>query len=62
MSVGVLVVAGIVASIPVIGFVLGVFVSFYALIVAARLWTDGFTQARDSAGSNRQRELDETVA
>lgn len=62
VSVGVLVVAGIVASIPVIGFVLGVFVSFYALIVAARLWTDGFTEARDPAGSNRRREFDETVA
>lgn len=62
VSVGVLVVAGIVASIPVIGFFLGVFVSFYALIVAARLWSDGFTEAFDPAGSNRRTELDETVA
>lgn len=62
VSVGVLLVAGMVASIPVIGFLLGAFVSFYALIVAARLWADGFDEALGTSGSKRRKDLEETVA
>lgn len=62
VSVGVLLVAGMVASIPVIGFLVGAFVSFYALIVAARLWADGFDEALGTSGSKRRKDLEETVA
>lgn len=62
VSVGVLLVAGMVASIPVIGFLVGAFVSFYALIVAARLWADGFDEALGTSGSERRKDLEETVA
>lgn len=39
------IVAGVVGSIPVIGFVLGPFVAFYAAVVAARLWAGGYVDA-----------------
>lgn len=43
------VVAGVVAGIPVIGFVLGPFVAFYAAVVAARLWAGGYVDALETA-------------
>lgn len=45
VSVAVFIVAGIVTGIPVIGFVVGPFVSFYALVVAGRLWSGGYLEA-----------------
>lgn len=49
VAVAVMVVAGIVVGvlnvIPFLGFIVGSFVSFYAVVVAATLWTDGFTDA-----------------
>ena len=49
VSVVVFIVAGVIASvlniIPFLGFVVGTFVFFYAQIVAAYLWADGFTAA-----------------
>lgn len=45
VSVGVFFVAGIVAGIPFIGFIIGPFVSFYAAVVGARLWAGGYLDA-----------------
>lgn len=45
VSIAILLVVGIVASIPVIGWLLAPFVSFYGLVVAATLWADGFSAA-----------------
>lgn len=49
LSIGVFVVASVVAGIlnvvPLIGAILGAFVFFYAQIVAADLWADGYTAA-----------------
>lgn len=50
LSVVVVLVAGAITSalnaIPVLGTLIGAFVTFYALVVAARLWADGFADAR----------------
>lgn len=51
VSVGVLVVASILAGIPVVGWLISPFVSFYAAIVAANLWANGFNQALESTDS-----------
>jgi len=55
LSVGVFVVAGVITgvlnTVPLLGAVVGAFVSFYAAVVAAWLWADGFAAAgpgRDS--------------
>ena len=52
VSVVVFIVAGVIASvlniIPFLGFVVGSFVFFYAQIVAASLWADGFAAALDA--------------
>lgn len=49
LSILVLFVAGFVGSLPVIGWVLVPFVSFYALTVAGNLWSSGVAAALDSA-------------
>lgn len=53
ISVAVLVVAGAIAgalnSVPFLGAIIGAFVTFYALAVAATLWADGFERASGSA-------------
>lgn len=48
VSIAVFVVAGIVAAIPFVGFVLGPFASFYAAVVAARLWAGGYVDALEA--------------
>lgn len=45
VSVVVFLVAGVVASVPLVGFVLGPFASFYAVMVAGRLWAGGYVDA-----------------
>lgn len=40
-----LIAVGLVSSIPAIGWLLAPFASFYALVVAANLWADGFSAA-----------------
>lgn len=45
VSIVVFIVAGIVAGIPFIGFILGPFASFYAMMVAGRLWAGGYMDA-----------------
>lgn len=62
VSVGILFVASLVSSIPVVGWLLTPFVTFYAAVVAATLWADGFAQARESTtGRLSQREEDAAV-
>lgn len=58
VSIAVFVVAGIVGGIPVIGWILAPFASFYAAVVAANLWAGGFSQAleADTATSRRRDE------
>jgi hypothetical protein len=48
VSMGVFLVAGIVSMIPLVGWILTPFVSFYAAIVAGNLWAGGFTRALES--------------
>ena len=48
VSVGVFLIAGVVSSIPFVGWIITPFVSFYAAIVAADLWAGGFTPALES--------------
>lgn len=45
VSVAVFIVASVVTGIPFIGFILGPFVSFYAFVVAGRLWSGGYLDA-----------------
>lgn len=56
LAVVVLIVAGVVVGVlnvvPFLGFIVGAFVQFYALVVAATLWTDGFTDALGAAGGD----------
>ena len=48
VSVGAFLIAGVVSSIPFVGWIITPFVSFYAAIVAADLWAGGFTRALES--------------
>lgn len=48
-SVGVFFVASFVNGIPFVGWLLAPFVGFYAAVVAAALWADGFAQALESS-------------
>lgn len=61
VSVVVFVVAGFISSIPLVGWILTPFVSFYAAVVAADLWGGGFAQAIGSTG-DIARSGDEDVA
>lgn len=45
VSVGGFIAAGIVASIPIVGYILGPFAAFYAFTVAGRLWGGGYLDA-----------------
>jgi hypothetical protein len=53
ISIGVFMISGIVAAvlniIPILGAVIGAFISFYAQVMAAYLWTEGYTAARDAS-------------
>ncbi|MGM0399533.1 MAG: DUF4013 domain-containing protein [Halobacteriota archaeon] len=61
VSVVIFVVAGIVSAVPLVGWILTPFVSFYAAVVAADLWGGGFAQALESTGAI-SRPRDEDVA
>lgn len=57
VSVAVVVVAGVVGMIPVVGWLLTPFAAFYGATVAANLWAGGFAAAVDStAGLSRPEE------
>ncbi|TQQ83345.1 DUF4013 domain-containing protein [Halonotius terrestris] len=61
-SVVIVLAAGLVSAIPVVGWLLTPFASFYAAVVAANLWADGFAQARDVTADHRsQRDEDPAV-
>ncbi len=64
ISVGVFVaisfITGILNIIPFLGALVGVFLNFYGLIVAAKLWGDGFLAASDGGGTGGQAEVEET--
>lgn len=50
-AVAVFIVASIIYSIPVIGWLLAPFVSFYAALIAADLWAGGFSRARSDVAT-----------
>lgn len=54
------VVVGVLNVIPFLGFVIGVFVIFYAQIVAAHLWVDGYNDALDGGGAAGRSGADES--
>lgn len=64
ISVGIFIAAGFITGvlniIPFLGALVGVFLNFYALIVAANLWADGFQSATDTGGSPGQADVDRT--
>lgn len=45
VSIGIFFVASLVNAVPLLGWILGPFVGFYAAVVAADLWADGFASA-----------------
>lgn len=47
-SVGVFIVVGLISAIPLLGWIVTPFAGFYAAIVAAKLWADGFAGATGS--------------
>lgn len=49
------VIAGALNAIPFLGAILGAFVGFYALVVAANLWADGFERASESTPVTERR-------
>lgn len=61
VSIAMFVVASIVGAIPLIGWVIGPFASFYAAVVAANLWAGGFSQATDASTATSRRR-DETAS
>ena len=66
VSVGVFLAVGIVTSvlniIPGLGFVVGVFLNFYALVVAANLWASGFREATEGSGAADRTDVGEAPA
>lgn len=48
VAVGIFFVASLVNAVPLLGWILGPFVGFYAAVVAADLWADGFASALGS--------------
>lgn len=51
LSILAFVAAGVVAGVPLVGWLLAPFVSFYALVVAARLWAGGYADALEMTDS-----------
>lgn len=62
VSVGVVLVASLVGVIPLVGWILTPFVSFYAMVVAANLWAGGFAQALKATDRVVRSEDDEIAA
>lgn len=56
------IVAGIVANIPFLGWIVSPFLSFYVGVVAARLWAGGLMDALDLSGGSPETGPDEPVA
>jgi hypothetical protein len=46
------VVVGVLNVVPILGAVVGVFVTFYALVIAGWIWGDGFAEAVGTGGSS----------
>lgn len=59
LSIGAFLVASLVNVIPVIGWILAPFASFYAATIAADLWADGFSQALDTTTDTRRTRKEE---
>lgn len=62
LSIAVFVAVNLVNVIPFVGSLVAVFASFYAAIVAANLWADGFTQALDGSDPQEAAEIGDPVA
>ncbi|QZP36767.1 DUF4013 domain-containing protein [Halobaculum magnesiiphilum] len=56
------VLVGVLNGIPVLGAVIGAFVFFYAQVVAARLWADGYGDARTEAEETSRPEVGGSTA
>lgn len=61
LSVGVFVAASLVNAVPVVGWILTPFASFYAAVVAADLWADGFAGAHTATAGIARPAEDETA-
>lgn len=61
VSVGVFIVAGFAGGIPLVGWLISPFASFYAAIVAANLWAGGFSEALESTDGITRRKDDEAT-
>jgi hypothetical protein len=59
---GVSVITGVLNVIPGLGAIVGVFLNFYALIVAANLWAGGFNEASDGGSTAGRTGVEETPA
>ena len=59
---GVSVITGVLNVIPGLGAIVGVFLNFYALIVAANLWAGGFNEASDGGSTAGRTGIEETPA
>lgn len=53
-------ITGVLNIIPFLGALIGVFLNFYALIVASTLWADGYLAATDADGGSGRSEVEET--
>lgn len=62
ISIAVFIAAGLVNVVPFVGALIAVFANFYAAIVAANLWADGFTQALDADEPGEPADVGEPIA
>lgn len=57
---GVSIITGVLNLIPLLGAIIGIFLNFYALIVAANLWADGFLAASEGSDASGRAGVEET--
>lgn len=62
ISIAVFIAASLVNVVPFIGALIAVFANFYAAIVAANLWADGFTTALDADEPGERADVGDPVA
>lgn len=62
ISIAVFIAAGLVNVVPIVGALIAVFANFYAAIVAANLWADGFTTALDADEPSGSADVGEPIA
>ena len=60
--IGVSIVTGFLNIIPFLGAIIGVFLNFYAFIVASNLWADGYLEATGAGNAGGSAGFEETPA